>query len=111
MSKPTMTPEEEDARYERSIKPVTDSTLCQARILVDRDTRFKPAVYSEDQCKNKPAEGDDLCKRCRKRFEAWVATPCVGSGAHWNNRITEAPHGGVHVLGTDWAIAKVKWVG
>lgn len=88
-----------------------DHATCVGRILKGgKDMRWKPAVYREFQCGKPVVEECDLCKTCQARLERFAEDP--KSCGHWNGRITEEPHGGVHMLGTEWAEArKPKWLG
>jgi hypothetical protein len=91
-----------------------DHTVCVGRRLSEsaKDTRWKPAVYREFQCAKARAEsGGDLCETCRARKDRYDASP--SPKAEWMGRITEAPPGWLHMLGTDWATGPKgpKWVG
>jgi hypothetical protein len=88
-----------------------DHAVCVGRILKGgKDRRWSPAVYREFQCSKATEEDCDLCKICQARLEKFAEDP--KSGGDWNGRVTEEPHAGVHMLGTEWAEArKPKWLG
>jgi chemotaxis protein histidine kinase CheA len=88
-----------------------DHAVCVGRVLKGgEDKRWKPTVYREFQCGKAVEEDCDLCKICQARLEKFAEDP--KSGGDWNGRVTEEPHGGVHMLGTEWAEArKPKWLG
>ena len=91
-----------------------DYSTCVGRRLADstKDTRWKPAVYREFQCaKPLAATGGDLCETCRARKDRYDAAP--SPKVEWMGRITEAPLGWLHMLGTEWATGPKapKWVG
>jgi len=87
-----------------------DHAVCVGRILKGgKDRRWAPAIYREFQCGKATEEECDLCKVCQARLEKYAEEPKPGD---WNGRVTEEPHGGVHMLGTEWAEArKPKWLG
>lgn len=88
-----------------------DHAVCVGRILKGgKDRRWSPAVYREFQCSKATEDECDLCKICQARLEKFAEDP--KSGGDWNGRVTEEPHAGVHMLGTEWAEArKPKWLG
>jgi chemotaxis protein histidine kinase CheA len=87
-----------------------DHTICVGRVLKGcKDRRWSPAVYREIQCGKAPEEGCDICKICQTRLEKYAEEPKPGD---WTGRVTEAPPGWLHMLGTEWAEArKPKWLG
>jgi flagellar biosynthesis GTPase FlhF len=88
-----------------------DHAVCVGRILKGgKDRRWAPAIYREFQCGKATEEECDLCKVCQARLEKYAEEP--KAGGDWNGRVTEDPHAGVHMLGTEWAEArKPKWLG
>jgi hypothetical protein len=83
--------------------------LCMGRRFAYEDVRWAPHVLAETQCKNAPADGDDLCPTCRRRLDKYAEKPKPGP---WTGRINEEPEGWLHMLGTAWAEFKQpKWVG
>jgi flagellar biosynthesis GTPase FlhF len=88
-----------------------DHAVCVGRILKGgKDRRWAPAIYREFQCAKATEEECDLCKVCQARLEKYAEEP--KAGGDWNGRVTEEPHAGVHMLGTEWAEArKPKWLG
>ena len=88
-----------------------DHAVCVGRVLKGgEDKRWKPVIYREFQCGKATEEDCDLCKTCQARLEKFADDP--KSGGDWNGRVTEEPHGGVHMLGTEWAEArKPRWLG
>jgi hypothetical protein len=103
---------ESEARYDLALGVgITDDALCQARLMGEPDARFKPMVFSERQCSRRPAEGDDLCKSCRKNLENFAVKEGA-AGQRWHNRVTEPITGHSHTLTSEWAEAvKPKWYG
>jgi hypothetical protein len=87
-----------------------DHSVCVGRILKGgEDKRWKPAVYREFQCGKATEDDCDLCKVCQNRLEKYADEPNPKNG--WNGRVTEDPHAGVHMLGTEWAeVRKPKWL-
>jgi flagellar biosynthesis GTPase FlhF len=87
-----------------------DHAVCVGRVLKGgEDKRWAPAVYREFQCGKSNEDGCDICKTCQARLEKYADDPKFKD---WNGRVTEPPHAGVHMLGTEWADArKPTWKG
>lgn len=94
-------------------KQPCDRTKCVGRIMVNRDTRFTPAVYAEAQCGNDIVPGSDICAKCIQHHhdteQRYAQTGSYYKNT-WNGRITDEPPEFTHMLGTTWA-AKCKWNG
>ena len=83
--------------------------LCKARKTEGgEDRRWKPLVYGESQCVRKPVEGEDLCKLCSTLFEKESQDDKFKK---WHGLVTEDLLAHTHILGSEWATTKCKWVG
>jgi hypothetical protein len=94
------------AEEENGFEPEdADLSLCLGRLLVSKDTRFKPVVYKTGQCQRKPVAGSTLCSFCAKRKEKCESEEMTDPAkAGWNGIVTEDAPEWAHVLGTAWAL-------
>jgi hypothetical protein len=87
---------------------------CQARKTEGgEDRNWKPIVYRESQCPKAPVEGEELCKGCALLFEK-ESQDQNGKDykfKKWHGLVTEDLLDHTHILGSDWATKKCKWVG
>jgi len=82
---------------------------CQARKTEGgEDRNWKPIVYRESQCPKAPVEGEELCKGCALLFEKESQDDKFKK---WHGLVTEDLLDHTHILGSDWATKKCKWVG
>jgi hypothetical protein len=81
---------------------------CQARKTEGgEDRNWKPIVYRESQCPKAPVEGEELCKGCALLFEKESQDDKFKK---WHGLVTEDLLDHTHILGSDWATKKCKWV-
>ncbi len=92
-----------------------NETVCLGRRIVEKDKRWKPAVFYEGQCGKPVLEGSDLCTVCSRRLEKFAAEEDPVKQMKqcgWTGRVTEEPLDWQHMLSTAWAEAKKpKWLG
>jgi hypothetical protein len=91
-----------------------NETVCLGRRIVEKDKRWKPAVFYEGQCGKPVLEGADLCAVCSRRLEKFAAEEDAAKAVKvgWTGQVTEEPPDWLHMLGTAWAeTKKPKWLG